>query len=318
MRHAALPLAAALAVLSAGAAAAQMRPSFDRHFLDSTEYFIAPDSMSGAYQYVAVGRLLTAATAATRNEAQFLVVGGAGGFENGQRVWTRWFWQTRPATPQDASLGATVFCLNKQEGEVYHGPDNREEALNTGWWATTVTDVSDLYRQEVRAGDYRLSLDCLRVSRSAQAVAAAAVTPAAFDGHFLDSAEYFIARQDINSGAYQYVAVGRMLVGPTETSRGEAQFLVVGGGAGYTIGQRVWTRHYMRTRPATPADVALGKRVFCLNRQEGEVYQGPRDRSEALNTGWWAVTVTDLSYLYRQEVRAGDYRLAPGCLRVER
>lgn len=319
MRHSARLLAAAVAVLCTGTAAAQQRPSFDRHFLDSTEYFIARDSQTSAYQYVAVARVLTPASAATRNEAQFLVVGGGGGFEDGQRVWTRWFWQTRPATPQDAGLGATVFCLNKQADEVYHGPENREEALNTGWWATTVTDVSDLYRQEVRAGEYRLGLDCLRVSRTALAVAAAGPpAPAVFDGHFLDSAEYFIAQRDMGAGAYQYVAVGRMLVGPTETSRGEAQFLVVGGGAGYTIGQRVWTRYYARSRQATPADITLGKKVFCLNRQEGEVYQGPRDRNEALNTGWWMTTITDLSYLYRQEVRAGQYRLAPGCLRVER
>jgi hypothetical protein len=244
-------------------------------------------------------------------------VGAGGGLENGQRVWTRWHWRTRPATPGDAALGTVVFCLNKEAEGTYRGPDNREEALNTGWWMTTVTDVSDLYRQEVRAGGYRLSLDCLRVSAATPAAVAARAAPAAFDGHYLDSAEYFIAPRAM-AGAYQYVAVARMITGPTETSRGEAQFLVVGAGAGYTIGQRVWTSYYWRTRPATTQEVTVGKVVFCLNAEQDGVYRGPRDRSEALNTGWWMTTVTDLSYLYRQEVRAGDYRLSPGCLRVER
>lgn len=146
---------------------------------------------------------------------------------------------------------------------------------------------------------------------------AEAQQPPALDRHFLDTAEYFIAPEAIG-GSSAYVAVGRMTIAPTNTSRGEAQFLVVGSGAGYTAGQTVWTRHFWRTRQAQTADIRLGRRVWCLNREEDGVYQGPRDRGEALNGGWWTATIADLADLFRQQVGADGHRLATGCLRVER
>lgn len=312
MLHRILSLAAL--VLLTPRPASPQQPAYDRHYLDSAEYFIASDSMTGAYQYVALGRLVTRPSPATRGEGEFLVVGAGPGFEVGRRVWTRHFWRTRAALPADAGLGAVVFCLNKEENGVYQGPANRDEALTTGWWMTTVTDVSDVHRQEVRAGDYRLSLACLRVGADAPAALVQAA-PLSFDRHFLDTAEYFIAR-DAPSGAYSYVAVGRMIIGPTETSRGAAQFLVVGTGAGLTVGERVWTPHYWRTRPAVSTALAVGQRVFCLNAEESGAYRAPRERGEALNTGWWLTTITDVADLYRQQVRAGDYRLGVDCLRV--
>mgnify|MGYP001576378505 CR=1 FL=1 len=109
-----------------------------------------------------------------------------------------------------------------------------------------------------------------------------------------------------------------MIAGPTETSRGRAQFLVVGPSAGYEMGERVWTQYYWRSRAATPQDAVVGKRVFCLSERANEVYRGPRDRGETLNSGWWTVTITDVSNLARQEVQCGIYRMNLNCLRVER
>lgn len=292
MLYSSVLLAASLAT-AVNPAEAQQPPALDRHFLDTAEYFIARDSFNGTHQYVAVGRMLNGPSAATRFEAEFLIVGPGAGMDNGQRVWTRWYWATRAAEPADASLGATVFCLNTDAGGVYQAPATRDEALGTGWWMATVTDVSDMFRQEVRSGEYRLALSCLRVPTNARRTSAAAPR-AELDFHHLDTAEYFIAPEAI-SGSSAYVAVGRMIIAPTNTSRGEAQFLVVGSGAGYTAGQTVWTRHFWRTRQAQTADIRLGRRVWCLNREEDGVYQGPRDRGEALNGGWWTATIADLA-----------------------
>lgn len=162
------------------------------------------------------------------------------------------------------------------------------------------------------------------VSRPATAQdkpAGQAIVPAQFDRHFLDSAEYFIAVGEM-SGAYQNVALARMVIPPSSTSRGDAQFLVLGGGGrsrstyGFTTGQRVWTRHYWRTRAATTEDIAPGKVVFCLDTRDNGVYRAPGDRAEALNVSWFMTTITDVSDLFRQEIRAGDYRLNIDCLRV--
>lgn len=174
MKRRSLVLVAALAVLASRAASAQEAPvpaQFDRHFLDSAEYFIAVEEMSGAYQNVAVARMVIAPSSTSRGDAQFLVLGRGNparstfGFTNGQLVWTRHYWRTRAATTEDIALGKVVFCLNTRENGVYRAPRDRAEALNVGWWMTTITDTSDLFRQEVSAGEYRLGLGCLRVTR---------------------------------------------------------------------------------------------------------------------------------------------------------
>lgn len=314
-----LMAAAGLAAVCATAALAQ-QPSYDRHFLDSTEYFIAGEDLTGGSQQVALAQMVEAPSARSRGEAQFLVIGGdaSGRYEVGRQVWTRYYWRTRPATAPEASVGQRVFCLNKGVDGVYREPASRDEALSGGWFATTITDVSDVFRQEVRAGEDRLSLGCLRVNAAGSwAAMGPPPTPAAYDQHFLDSAEYFIATHE-PSAPDEQVAVGRMVTAPTSTSRGEALFLVVGGDASgnYSAGQRVWTRYYWRTRPATTQEVRRGKVVFCLNAADDGVHRGPNDRSEALNGGWFRTTITDLSDLFRQQVRAGENRLGLGCLRV--
>jgi hypothetical protein len=129
--------------------------------------------------------------------------------------------------------------------------------------------------------------------------------------------EYFIAPGQ-RSWEWDRVAVGRMISGPTAAQRGRAQFEVVGPSAGYELGQRVWTQYYWASRTATLEDVVVGKRVFCLSKDTNAVYRGPRDRAEALNSGWWTLTITDVSSIGRQEVQSGIYRLGLTCLRVER
>jgi hypothetical protein len=51
---------------------------------------------------------------------------------------------------------------------------------------------------------------------------------------------------------------------------------------------------------------------------QNDVYRAPRSRDEALGSQWFATTITDLSYRYRNEVRAGEYRIDLGAMRVVR
>ena len=164
MKRHAFVVAAAIAVLTARAALAQ-ETSFDSHFLDSTEYFISEEAFSSGVLWVAVGRMVVGPTSTSRGQAQFLVVGGGVGLDAGRRVWTQYYWLTRPTTIEDVKLGKTVFCIDLEEDSVHRGPHDRSEALNNNWYMTIVTDVSDLFRQEVRASERRLGLSCLRVVR---------------------------------------------------------------------------------------------------------------------------------------------------------
>lgn len=172
MKSHAILLTVALAVLGSRPATAQDKPAgqaivpaqFDRHYLDSAEYFISTEEMSGAHLYVGIGRMLIPPSSTSRGQAQFLVVGGAG-FTNGQRVWTQYYWRTRAATMDDIALGKVVFSMDAADNDVYRAPHDRAEALGTGWFMTTISDLSDLFKQEVRGGDqWRLSISALRVS----------------------------------------------------------------------------------------------------------------------------------------------------------
>jgi hypothetical protein len=110
-----------------------------------------------------------------------------------------------------------------------------------------------------------------------------------------------------------------MLQAPSAQTRGEGLFLVLGPGAGYAAGQRVWTRFYWRTRIATPEDIRLGKDVFASDLTQDGIYRQPNDRQESLNAGWWTGAITDLTDLYKQQVTvAGDYHVHIGALRVLR
>ena len=313
------PLRTAVTILVAFLAAplAAQQPTLDRHFLSSDEFFVAPESLSGAFDRVAVARQVIGPTAQRRGEAQFLIVASGAGYEAAQLVWTRYYWHSRPAALDDIALGARVFCLNRTEDDVYRAPRGRDEALHEGWWSTVVSDLSDVSRQEVRADTRRLNIDCLRVNAATAPSDAPAAASATYDAHFLAADEYFIAPGE-RSWTWDRVAVARLLAGPTATSRGRAQFLVVGPSAGYGLGDRVWTQHYWRSRAATTEDAVVGKRVFCLGVSANAVYRAPRDRGEALNAGWWTLTITDVSNLARQEVQCGIYRLNANCLRVER
>jgi hypothetical protein len=323
------------------------QPPLDRHFLGPDEFFVAPESLAHTLDWVAVARQVIGPTAPSRGEAQFMIVAAGAGYEVGQLIWTRHYWLSRPAATNDIAVGGRVFCHNRPEGDVYRAPRSRSDALEEGWWSTVVTDLSDLPRQEVRAGRYRLNVECLRVDATTEpsaplpppaspspAPAPAPPPPAAmppmaapptepppapvgFDAHFIAGVEYFIAPGE-RSWTWDRVAVARMIAGPTEATRGRAQFVVTGPSAGYELGQRVWTQYYWHSRPATTEDAVVGKRVFCLSETANDVYRAPRDRAEALNSGWWTLTITDVSNLGRREVQAGIYRLGLNCLRVER
>lgn len=135
----------------------------DAQFLDATEYLIAPDQLRWTGDYLGVGRLLALPTTNSGGRSQFLVVGRGGGWEVGDRAWANQYYQTRPARLEDITVGKRVFCFNEIEDGVYRAPRNRLEALASGWFATTITNVASIHANEVKAGQSRLSISCLRV-----------------------------------------------------------------------------------------------------------------------------------------------------------
>ncbi len=153
-------LAVALVAGAVGAvpALAQRR---DAHYLLPEEYFVAEQAYNGGILGVMIARQVSPPGA--DNEALFMAV--AGPRPAGQRFRSRHFWRTRVAAARELEVGKVVFCLDlANDDNVYRAPENRDEALQGGWWMGTITDVSDLQSQgEVRVGERRASLNCLRV-----------------------------------------------------------------------------------------------------------------------------------------------------------
>jgi hypothetical protein len=159
MRYRPLLLATALLALGSAAARAQLT---DQHYVSAdSEYFVADQDYNGGWQWVVLARMLRPASDTTHGEAQFISLGG--NKTAGERFWSRYFWKTRVAKPDDLKVAKVVFCADLGEGEIYRAPRSRQETLENRWWMATITDVSDLYKQEVRVGEYRVNVNAMRV-----------------------------------------------------------------------------------------------------------------------------------------------------------
>lgn len=158
--RASLILAAALLVLGTGAARAQQR--LDQHFVADSEFFVADQDYNGGWQWVVLARMVRPPSDTTKGEAQFMSLGG--NRAAGERFWSRYFWRTRLATPDDLKVGKVVFCADLSESDVYRAPHDRHEAMENRWWMATITDDSDAYKQQLQIGDYRANTGALRVA----------------------------------------------------------------------------------------------------------------------------------------------------------
>ncbi len=307
-------IAALLLVLGSAAAGAQARPSMqDAHTINpDSEYFVADQAYEGGYLTVSLAKMVRPGTRASGNEAEFLGIGGARG---GQQFRSRHYWRTRIARPEDLQLGRLAFCLDAQVNSVYRAPQSRAEATATPWFAGVIVDLSNLDDDQVILDAYRASRSCLRVADGGPSDLPRP-TPPALDTHFVDSADYFVRLDEYEGGYGGQVSLARMVRGPTTASNGEAEFLALQSAGSHQRGQRFWTRHYWRTRAATPQDLREGTAVIVLDAQDQGMYRAPHDRFEALTGSWWIGAITDLAGMFRGEVQVGDYRVRPDALRV--
>jgi hypothetical protein len=153
-------VAASLVALSTGVARAQAR--LDQHYVNpAEEYFVAEQDYNGGWQWVVLARMIRPASDTTKGEAQFMSLGG--NKAAGERFWSHYYWKTRLATPDDIKVGKVVFVADLSEADVYRPPHSRQEVLENRWWMATVTDVTDMFKQQVMVGEYRVNINSLRV-----------------------------------------------------------------------------------------------------------------------------------------------------------
>jgi hypothetical protein len=130
----------------------------DDHYIDSDHYFITKEKLTQGWIYVTLATLKTPATVQTKNEAEFLTV------RDGEEVWTKLYYKTRIADKSELKRGLEVILCEIGDGEVYRAPANKDEALQSGWFMSKITDVSDMFKGYVSvAGGYKIKLDNIRV-----------------------------------------------------------------------------------------------------------------------------------------------------------
>lgn len=133
----------------------------DAHYIQPDDYFISKEALgSRAWMWVTLAKVVTAPTAATKYEGQFMAV------HDGKEMWTKTYWRTRIGTKADIRLGAMIIAFNgNQNDDIYQAPKNKKEARNEGWYMAKITDTSDIYKGYVMvSGGYRVDVDNIRVA----------------------------------------------------------------------------------------------------------------------------------------------------------
>ncbi|MBI3396053.1 MAG: hypothetical protein HY042_09480 [Spirochaetia bacterium] len=131
------------------------------------------------------------------------------------------------------------------------------------------------------------------------------------DRHFIQGEDYFFSEEPLGDNAWIHVYLGKMLVPPSDKTRGEALFLRV------TDGRKIRTKHFLKTRIAGPSDLTLDQKVVVFDRMEDGIYAAPRTKESARTQGWFLAVITDLSDLSKDFVTtSGGYRVSVRGLRV--
>ncbi len=148
-----------LFILTALTALSMSAQVLDKHYLQGDDYFISDTDLEGhSWITVKVAKMMEAPTANTNGEAKFLIV------KDGKEVWTKYFWQTRIARPDEIKLGTVVIMYDYSTGGIYVPPKKREDARVHNWFMAKVTDVSTAYKGYVLvSGGYNVGIESIRV-----------------------------------------------------------------------------------------------------------------------------------------------------------
>lgn len=136
------------------------RSGDDAHFIQPDDYFINNEPLGGhTYIYVTLAKMVTAPSANTKDEGEFMAVG------NGQNQWTNVIWQSRIASPSELKLGMHVIIFHdNNSGGIYKAPKKKDQARNNRWWMAKITDMSDMYKGYLTvSGGYKVAPNNLRI-----------------------------------------------------------------------------------------------------------------------------------------------------------
>jgi len=132
----------------------------DAHYIQPSDYFISDREFPNqGWIYVYLAKVVTAPTAQTKNEGQFMKV------HDGKEIWTKYHWKSRIATKADIRIGAIVISFDDNIiDNVYMAPKNKDQARNGQWFMGKIIDTTDLYKGYVTvAGGYKVDVNNIRI-----------------------------------------------------------------------------------------------------------------------------------------------------------
>jgi hypothetical protein len=140
-------------------------PSAANHFLLNDEYMITLEAYKAGSGYgrVYIAKMVTPATRETKDEAEFFVINSD---KKGEKVWTKYFALTVPASREDLKLGAIAYALDaNRDDDIYVGPKEREDNLGSTWFVGTINDTSSLYKGYLMLSGYKVKPSALRIAK---------------------------------------------------------------------------------------------------------------------------------------------------------
>ena len=134
------------------------------------------------------------------------------------------------------------------------------------------------------------------------------------DDHYIQDDDFFVQKFALESQAWIWVDLAKMVTPPGSGSKGEGEFMRIRDGG------NLWTKYFWKTRIANKSELKLGMHVIAFNdNHKNNVYDAPEQKDQARGGRWFYAKITDISDLYKGYVTvSGNYKVSPGNLRVIR
>lgn len=106
----------------------------------------------------------------------------------------------------------------------------------------------------------------------------------ATDIHFIEDDDFFVCDAPLGTNTSVGVKTAKMINPPTQSSKMQAQFMIMGDGT------QVWTKDYYTTKVGRAATVKPGQLIICFEgKGENDIYKGPQTDEEK-RTGTWILS----------------------------
>src|SRR6185369_6375755 len=124
------------------------------------------------------------------------------------------------------------------------------------------------------------------------------------DEHYIQQDDFFISAEPLGQNSWIHVKLAKMVTPPATKTKQEAEFYQI------TDGNKLWTKHYWKTRLAGKGDLKLGTVVVAFDNQgDNEVYIAPESKEASRGGSWFMAKITDVSDLYKSFVTvSGNYK----------